>query len=72
MLALEEIGVLGASLACLFSLPSIAGEAIKVFGTPDQKEYYRKLLSNVSFSRDVESDAVNAEAVGEKVYDCAT
>src|SRR5512143_2794610 len=31
VLALEEIGVLGASLACLYSLPSIVGEAIHVF-----------------------------------------
>ncbi len=40
VLALEEIGVLGASLACLYSLPSIVGEAINVFGTPQQKEKY--------------------------------
>lgn len=40
VLALEEIGVLGASLACLYSLPSIVGEAIHVFGTPDQKQKY--------------------------------
>ena len=38
VLALEEIGVLGASLACLFSLPSIVGEALNVFGTREQKE----------------------------------
>ncbi|MBM3130784.1 MAG: acyl-CoA dehydrogenase [Chloroflexi bacterium] len=38
VLALEEIGVLGASLACLFSLPSIVGEALNVFGTRAQKE----------------------------------
>ncbi len=41
-LALEEIGVLGASLACLFSLPSIVGEALNVFGTPAQKDKYLK------------------------------
>jgi hypothetical protein len=40
VLVLEEIGVLGASLACLFSLPSIVGEAIHVFGTREQKEKY--------------------------------
>jgi acyl-CoA dehydrogenase len=40
VLALEEIGVLGASLACLYSLPSIVGEAISVFGTDDQKSRY--------------------------------
>lgn len=38
IVALEEIGVLGTSLACLFSLPSIVGEAINVFGTPAQKD----------------------------------
>jgi acyl-CoA dehydrogenase len=42
ILALEEIGVLGASLACLYSLPSIVGEAINVFGTEKQKAKYLK------------------------------
>jgi acyl-CoA dehydrogenase len=42
VLVLEEIGVLGASLACLYSLPSIVGEAIQVFGTDEQKEKYLK------------------------------
>jgi len=42
VLALEEIGVLGASLACLYSLQSIVGEAINVFGTPEQKGKYLK------------------------------
>jgi hypothetical protein len=42
VLALEEIGVLGASLACLFSLPSIVGEAINVFGSAEQKDKYLK------------------------------
>lgn len=42
VLALEEIGVLGSSLACLFSLPSIVGEAIHIFGSRDQKEKYLK------------------------------
>ncbi len=44
-LALEEIGVLGASLACLYSLPSIVGEALHIFGTPGQKaKYLRPIL----------------------------
>jgi hypothetical protein len=42
VLALEEIGVLGASLACLFSLPSIVGEAINVFCSREQKDKYLK------------------------------
>ncbi|WP_374712724.1 acyl-CoA dehydrogenase family protein [Symbiobacterium terraclitae] len=37
---IEEIGVLGSALGCLYSLPSIVGEAIYRFGTPDQKERY--------------------------------
>jgi alkylation response protein AidB-like acyl-CoA dehydrogenase len=37
IVALEEVGVLGTSLTCLFSLPSIVGEALHVFGTPEQK-----------------------------------
>ncbi|HOG46494.1 MAG TPA: acyl-CoA dehydrogenase family protein [Anaerolineae bacterium] len=37
IVALEEVGVLGTSLACLYSLPSIVGEAIARFGTPQQQ-----------------------------------
>ncbi|KKK44188.1 hypothetical protein LCGC14_0601620 [marine sediment metagenome] len=42
IIALEEIGVLGSSLACLYSLPSICGEALNKFGTDHQKENYLK------------------------------
>jgi hypothetical protein len=38
IVALEEIGVLSTSLPCLYSLVSIVGEALHVFGTPEQKE----------------------------------
>lgn len=44
IVALEEVGVLGASLACLYSLVSIVGEALHVFGTDNQKEKYLKPL----------------------------
>jgi acyl-CoA dehydrogenase len=37
---LEEIGALGSSLGCLYSLPSIVGEALHRFGTDAQKEQY--------------------------------
>lgn len=37
VVALEEMGVLGGSLGCLYSLVSIVGEAVNVFGTPEQK-----------------------------------
>jgi alkylation response protein AidB-like acyl-CoA dehydrogenase len=40
MIALEEVGVLGTSLGCLYSLVSIVGEAIDKFGTDAQKEKY--------------------------------
>ena len=42
LVALEEVGVLGTSLACLYSLVSIVGEAIHTFGTEEQKEKYLK------------------------------
>jgi alkylation response protein AidB-like acyl-CoA dehydrogenase len=38
--ALEEIGVLGTALGCLYSLVSIVGEALAHFGTEDQKRRY--------------------------------
>ncbi len=40
VIAIEELGVLGTSLGCLYCLPSIVGEAISVFGTDEQKEKY--------------------------------
>ncbi len=40
MAALEEIGVLGTALPCLWSLVSIVGEAIHVFGTEEQKQRF--------------------------------
>ncbi|MBN2033999.1 MAG: acyl-CoA/acyl-ACP dehydrogenase [Deltaproteobacteria bacterium] len=40
--ALEEIGVLGSSLSCLYALVSIVGEAIHLFGRKEQKESYLK------------------------------
>lgn len=40
--AIEEVGVLGTSLGCLFSLPSIVCEGINIWGTDYQKEKYLK------------------------------
>ncbi len=37
IVVLEEVGVLGTALACLYSLPSIVGEALACFGTPEQQ-----------------------------------
>ncbi|MGB9803637.1 acyl-CoA dehydrogenase family protein [Desulfofundulus sp.] len=42
IIALEEVGVLSMSLSCLYSMPSIVGEAIDKFGTPAQKEKFLK------------------------------
>lgn len=42
VVVLEEIGTLGTSLGCLYSLPSIVGEAIHLFGSKEQKEKYLK------------------------------
>lgn len=40
IIALEEVGVLGTSLGCLYSLVSIVGEAINKFGSEHLKEKY--------------------------------
>ena len=40
VVALEEVGILGTALPCLYSLVSIVGEAINKFGTVQQKEKY--------------------------------
>jgi alkylation response protein AidB-like acyl-CoA dehydrogenase len=40
IVALEEIGVLGASLACLYSLVSIVGDALQHFGSAEQQDQY--------------------------------
>ncbi|MEW5785432.1 MAG: acyl-CoA dehydrogenase family protein [Bacillota bacterium] len=40
IVALEEVGVLGTSLGCLYSLVSIVGEAINKFGSAYLKEKY--------------------------------
>ncbi|MBW2142387.1 MAG: acyl-CoA/acyl-ACP dehydrogenase [Deltaproteobacteria bacterium] len=40
--ALEEIGILGSSLGCAFSMPSIVGQALHSFGSQGQKERFLK------------------------------
>jgi alkylation response protein AidB-like acyl-CoA dehydrogenase len=42
VVGLEEIGVLGSSLPCLYSLPIITGEAMSMFGSEYQKQNYLK------------------------------
>lgn len=53
----EEIGVLGASLGCAFSMPSIVGEALVRFGTDERKEKFLKPM--------LRGDIVSAEALTE-------
>ncbi len=38
--AIEEVGVLGFTLSCLYSMSSIVGEPINIFGTEEQKKKY--------------------------------
>ena len=46
VVAIEEVGVLGTALACAYVMPSIVGEALHTFGTPEQKErWLRPLLT---------------------------
>ena len=42
MIALDEVSKLGMSLSCLYSLVTICGEGLSVFGTEAQKEKYLK------------------------------
>jgi alkylation response protein AidB-like acyl-CoA dehydrogenase len=40
LVAVEEVGTLGTSLSCLYSLVSVVGEGIAAFGTEEQKKKY--------------------------------
>lgn len=55
--ALEEIGVLGMALGCAFSMPSIVGEALHVFGSEDLKERFLRPM--------LRGELVSAEALTE-------
>ena len=57
IVAIEEVGVLGTALACAYVMPSIVGEALHAFGTPEQQE--RWLVPLLS------GDKVAAEALTE-------
>ncbi|OQY18763.1 MAG: acyl-CoA dehydrogenase [Anaerolineaceae bacterium 4572_32.2] len=46
IIAIEEVGVLGTALTCAYVMPSIVGEALNLFGTPEQKaRWLRPLLT---------------------------
>jgi len=55
--AMGEIGCLGMAAACSFVMPSIVGEALNTFGTPEQKEKYLKPM--------LQGRLVSAEALTE-------
>ena len=57
IVAIEEVGVLGTSLACAYVMPSIVGEALNAFGTDEQKEHWLRPL--------VVGERVAAEALTE-------
>jgi len=57
ILAIEEVGVLGTSLACAYVMPSIVGEALNAFGTAAQKERWLRPL--------VTGEEIAAEALTE-------
>jgi hypothetical protein len=46
MVAVEEMGRLGFTLSCMYSLGTIVGEAIHAFGTPAQKEMYLRGITS--------------------------
>ncbi len=46
MVAVEEMGRLGFTLSCMYSLGTIVGEAIHRFGTPAQKEMYLRGITS--------------------------
>jgi len=69
VVALEEIGVLGSSLACLYSLVSIVGEALHVFGTPDHKSSY---LSGLTAGRRFPAEALTEPRGGSDFFGATT
>jgi len=49
IVAIEEVGVLGTSLACAYVMPSIVGEALNAFGTQEQNEQWLRPLPTFGF-----------------------
>jgi len=57
IVAIEEVGTLGTALACAYVMPSIVGEALHAFGTPEQKDRWLRPL--------ITGEKVAAEALTE-------
>ena len=69
ILAIEEVGVLGTALACAYVMPSIVGEALNVFGTPQQKERW---LTPLIAGRKVAAEALTEPRGGSDFFGTTT
>jgi hypothetical protein len=69
VLAIEEVGVLGTALACAYVMPSIVGEALNVFGTPQQKERW---LAPIIAGRKVAAEALTEPRGGSDFFGTTT
>lgn len=69
LMAMEEVGVLGAALGCAFAMPSIVGEALSLFGTPAQKEKY---LAPMLAGRLVAAEALTEPRGGSDFFGATT
>jgi len=77
IVAIEEVGVLGTALSCAYVMPSIVGEALHIFGTPEQKDrWLRPLLSGEKVAAEAlteprgGSDFFGATTVARREGDC--
>ncbi len=69
ILAIEEVGVLGTALACAYVMPSIVGEALNVFGSPQQKERW---LTPLLAGRKVAAEALTEPRGGSDFFGTTT
>jgi len=67
--AIEEAAVLGTACGCAYVMPSIVGEALHVFGTPEQKEKYLKPMLQ---GRLISAEALTEPRGGSDFFGAAT
>lgn len=65
MVAVEEMGRLGFTLSCMYSLGTIVGEAIHRFGTPGQKETY---LRGITSGKRYGAEAITEPSGGSDLF----
>ncbi|MDG7011717.1 MAG: acyl-CoA/acyl-ACP dehydrogenase [Nitrososphaerota archaeon] len=65
MSAVEEMGRLGFTLSCMYSLGTIVGEAINRFGTPEQKETY---LRGITSGKRYGAEAITEPSGGSDLF----